>query len=317
MRVRFGYVAIALSIADGSPNKTVTVKTLEKINDCEGRLNRLRRLTRENLTNTLRILRYNSAHGIHVYRFTSKTIPLATHPLAADFNYIDEFAGEWQEIGNYIKDRNMRVSAHPDHYTLLNSPKKDVLSASLKDLDYHVNIFEAMGLPPAPQLVLHVGGFYKDKASSLERFLIQFNSLPDRISQRLMLENDDKVYTALEVLRLCQMIGRPMVLDIHHHVCANNKENLADLWPAIIKTWNGITPKIHLSSPKSNMEFRSHAAYVNLSDFLSFLTMAKAVEQNFDVMVEAKNKDQALFKLLDDLERIPGVKRTEQAVIEF
>jgi UV DNA damage endonuclease len=317
MRVRFGYVAIALNIAEGSPNKSVTVKTLEKITDPEGRIHRLRRLTRENLANTLRILRYNSAHDIHVYRFTSKTVPLATHPIADEWSYTEEFMAEWREIGDYIKSRHMRISAHPDHYTLLNSPKEEVLAASLKDLDYHVNMLEAMGLPPAPQLVIHVGGLYKAKAASLDRFINQFNQLPDRVRLRLMLENDDKVYTAVDVLGLCQIIGSPMVLDIHHHTCINNGENLAELWPAIINTWNGAIPKIHLSSPKNDKDIRSHADNINLSDFLPFLTMAKAAGQDFDVMIEAKNKDQALFKLLDELEQTPGIKRVEQAVIEL
>lgn len=317
MRVRFGYVAIALNIAEGSPNKTVTIKTLEKISDPEGQIHRLRRLTRENLTNTLRILRYNSGHDIYVYRLTSKTVPLATHPVTAAWNYIDEFADEWREIGDYIKSRNMRVSAHPDHYTVLNSPKEEILASTLNDLNYHVNMLEAMGLPPAPQLVIHVGGLYKAKEASLNRFITRFNQLPDRIRLRLMVENDDKTYTAADVLDLCQKIGSPFVLDIHHHACINNGENLADLWPDIIKTWAGVTPKIHVSSPKDNKDSRSHADNVTLSDFLPFLTMAKEAGQDFDVMLEAKNKDQALFKLMDELEQIPGIKRVEQAVIEL
>jgi UV DNA damage endonuclease len=317
MRVRFGYVAIALNIAEGSPNKTVTIKTLEKITDPEGRIHRLRRLTRENLTNTLRILRYNSGHDVYVYRLTSKTVPLATHPVTADWNYIEEFSDEWREIGDYIKSRNMRISAHPDHYTLLNSPKEEVLAASLNDLDYHVKMLEAMGLPPAPQLVIHIGGLYKAKEASLDRFIAQFNQLPDRIRLRLMLENDDKVYTAADVLGLCQRIGAPMVLDIHHHACLNNGESLLNLWPDIIKTWAGATPKIHVSSPKNDKDIRSHADNINLEDFLPFLTMAKEIGQDFDVMIEAKNKDQALFKLMDELEQTPGIERVEQAVIEL
>ncbi len=317
MQVRFGYVAIALNIAQGSPNKTVTVKNLEKIVDPKERINKLRRLTYENLTNTLRILRYNFAHAIAVYRLTSKLVPLATHPIAGGWCYQDEFVTEWQAIGNYVKDHNLRISAHPDHYTLLNSPKADVLSAALQDLDYHVTMLEAMNLPSEPQLVIHVGGLYKEKSSALARFITQFLQLPDRIRLRLMLENDDKIYTAADVLSLCQTVGCPMVLDIHHHSCNNSGENLADLWPAIIKTWNNAIPKIHVSSPKSNTQMRNHADNIRLSDFLPFLLLSKEWQQDFDVMIEAKNKDQALFLLMDELEQIPGIKRIAPAVIEL
>lgn len=317
MRVRFGYVAIALNIAQGSPNKTVTVKTLEKIAVPQERLNKLRRLTQENLTSTLRILRYNYAHAIMLYRLTSKLVPLATHPIAAGWRYQDEFADLWQEIGNYISSHKLRISAHPDHFTLLNSPKPEVLSAALQDLDYHVTMLEAMKLPAEPQLVMHVGGLYNEKEAALTRFITQFRLLPDRIRHRLMLENDDKLYTAVDVLKLCQSVNCPMVLDIHHHRCNNRGEDLTALWPDIIKTWNNAVPKIHVSSPKNSSQLRHHADTINLSDLLPFLLLAKEYQQDFDVMIEAKNKDQALFALVTELEQLPGIKRIAPAIIEL
>ena len=317
MLVRFGYVAIALGIQEGSPNKAATVKTIEKIDDPEGRINRLRRISRENLAITLRILRYNRAHQIHLYRFTSKTIPLPTHPIAAGWDYRTELAAELAEIGEYIRTNSMRVSAHPDHYTLLNSPKSDVLAAALLDLDYHVSMLEGMGLPPEPQLVIHVGGLYKNKDLSLQRFLEEFEKLPDRLRLRLLLENDDKVYDARDILDLSVKTGQPMVLDIHHHACTNHGESIADLWEGVVKTWGDRRPKIHVSSSKSLKDCRSHADFINIDDFLPFLKTAKEIGQDFDVMVEAKQKDLAMFQLLDDLENIDGIKRVEQATIEL
>lgn len=318
MIVRFGYVAIALDIQEGSPNKTITVKTAETIPNHEDRLNRMRRILRENLSNTLRILRYNAARHIYIYRFTSKTVPLATHQIAADWDYIEEFKEEWQEIGQFVKQHKLRVSAHPDHYTLINSPQSDVLAAAYKDLDYHVLVFEAMNLPIEPQLVMHIGGLYKDKDTSISRFIQEFNNLPDRIKLRLMLENDDKSYSAADVLNICQKIQCPMVLDIHHHFCKNDGEELAELWPAITQTWQDKTPpKIHLSSPKDQKQFRSHADFVNIEDFIPFLKIAKEYDKDFDVMVEAKQKDLAMFKLVEDLSKISGIKKIDHATIEF
>lgn len=317
MKVRFGYVAIALSVPQGSPNKTITAKNLEKIASPADRRYRLQVLLKENLDTTKRILRYNAAHQVHVYRFTSKTVPLATHPHAVGWDYINDFKEEWSEIGEIIKQHTMRVSAHPDHYTLLNSPQPDVLAASIKDLEYHVNMLEAMNLEVKPQLVMHIGGFYKNKKSSIARFITEFNKLPDRMRLRLMLENDDKVYSAADVLSICQQIGSPMVLDIHHHACVNGGEDLRELWPAIVKTWNGATPKIHVSSPKNEKDYRSHSDYVNSEDLISFLAITKEAGADFDVMVEAKQKDLAMFKLLDDLEKLTNVRRIEQSSLEL
>ncbi|MBP2627045.1 MAG: uvsE [Firmicutes bacterium] len=317
MRVRFGYVAIALNVPQGSPNKTITVKTIEKIPDHTIRNNRLRLILEENLHTTLRILRYNVAHDIHVYRLTSKTVPLATHPITTGWNYIEDFQDEWREIGDMIKKHNMRISAHPDHYTLLNSQKSEVLESALRDLDYHVSLFKALGLSPAPQLVLHIGGLYNNKQTSIARFINTFNQLPEGIRLRLMLENDDKSYSAIDVLTLCQHLNCPMVLDIHHHTCHNNGEDLAHLWPDIVNTWGNSVPKIHASSPKNSKDFRSHADFVQVNAFLPFLKTAKELNRDFDVMVEAKQKDVAMFHLLDELEKIPGVKRVGNATIEY
>ncbi|MDR3588925.1 MAG: UV DNA damage repair endonuclease UvsE [Negativicutes bacterium] len=316
MQIRFGYVAIALAVPEGSPNKTTSVKAAEKLAPGD-RISRLSRLMNENLATSLRILRYNSAHQIHLYRFTSKLVPLATHPIAAGWDYIAAGGDLWQEIGEYIRLHGMRVSAHPDHYTLLNSPKAEVLAASIKDLDYHARIFEAMGLAPYPSLVLHVGGQYKEKETALQRFSQQFASLPERLRLRLMIENDDKIFTAAQVLRLCEQLGCPMVLDVHHHRCNNEGESLADLWPRIAATWPGGIPKIHVSSPKSAQDIRAHADTVAVEDILPFVRQAGELGRDFDIMVEAKQKDAAMFQLVEDLAAQPGIRQLEQAALEL
>ena len=317
MKVRFGYVAIAMNIPNGSPNKTITVKTIETIEDQNSRMNRLRRILQENLDTTLRILYYNAAHDIHLYRMTSTTVPLATHPITTGWNYIEEFQDTWRKIGAIIKKNNMRISAHPDHFTVLNSQKPEVQQSAIRDLEYHALLFEALGLSPAPQLVLHVGGLYNNKQASIARFMSTFNQLPAQLRLRLMLENDDKSYGAMDVLTLCQSLNCPMVLDIHHHICHNNGEELAQLWPDIVNTWGNNVPKIHVSSPKSSKGFRSHADMVSVEDFLPFLKTAKELNRDFDVMVEAKHKDIAMLHLLDELTKVPGVKRVDQATIEY
>lgn len=317
MRIRFGYVAIALDVPAGSPNKTVTVKTLEKIADPAGRISRLRRVAAENLQTTVRILRYNAAKQIHVYRLTSKTVPLATHSSTAGWDYLGEFREEWRQIGEYMREHGMRISAHPDHYTLLNSPQPEVLAASLRDLDYHVSLLEAMGFPPGPQLVLHVGGNYGCKEESTARFIRQFRQLPERVKCRVMLENDDKVYAAADVLAICGQIGQPMVLDIHHHACVNQGEELGALWAAVVKTWRADIPKIHVSSPKNKKDVRSHADFVRVEDFLPFLQAARTLGRDFDVMVEAKQKDRAMFQLVRELTEVPGISRVGPAELEY
>lgn len=319
MRIRLGYVAMTLNLEKCSPSGTVTATAFGKLTDEEAKLYRLRKITRENLQNTLRILKYNKAMDISVYRFTSKLVPLATHPMIEHWDYVADFKKEFREIGDFVKENNFRVSAHPDHFTLINSPNEKVIEESIKDLDYHVKIFEAMGLEDySYKLVLHIGGLYKDKKTSIERFKDNYAKLPDRIRKRIMLENDDKSYTAYDVLEICRTLDAPMVMDIHHHSCVNNGEPLEGLLEGAFDTWNNekLKPKIHFSSPKSEKQYRNHADFIDPTDFKEFLDTAARLGRDFDVMLEAKSKDSALLKLSEELKEIGGIRSISNSEFE-
>ncbi len=303
MKFRLGYVAMTLNLEDCSPSGMLTYTAYEKLSSEESKLFRLRKVADKNLLNTLRILRYNKAMDISVYRLTSKLIPLATHPNLQFWDYTQDFSDKLSEIGEFVKQNDFRISAHPDHFTLINSPLPKVTEDSLRDLDYHVKLFEAMGLDSRYKLVLHIGGVYGNKADSMQRFCDQYKKLPDRIRSRLIIENDDRSYNTYEVLELCSKLGVPMVLDVHHHNCLCGEAGLEELLPAIFNTWNQeyFPPKIHFSSPRSSRDFRSHADMIDYDKFISFLKIAAKVNRDFDVMLEAKSKDIALLKLSDEL----------------
>ncbi len=62
----------------------------------------------------------------------------------------------------------MRVSFHPDHFTVIGTPRANVLRQSVQTLDNHVRMLEAMGLDEAARLNIHIGGTYQDRARTLE-----------------------------------------------------------------------------------------------------------------------------------------------------
>lgn len=319
MHIRFGFVAMSLQLTDSSPSKTITATNFSKIQDQEVKKYRLEKIARQNLLNTLRILRHAVANGIYVYRITSKLIPLATHPLADFWDWQNELAGELKDLGDFIKNNKVRVSAHPDHYTIINSPKEDVFQASVKDLEYHHKIFAGMGIGNQAKLVLHTGGSYKDKSSSKDRFITNYQKLDIHLQERIVLENDDKTYTAEEVLAICETLGIPMVLDLHHHQCNPGTTNLSLLLPRIFATWQGTeqVPKIHLSSPKSSKQFRSHADNIDPEYFLEFLPTVKDINQDFDVMIEAKHKDVALFNFMEKMRSFSGFTFQDGAIVDY
>ena len=310
MIFRMGFVAMTLNLENCSPSGTVTFATYKALKDKNARCVRLARVSKSNIENTLRILKNNNALNIEVYRLTSKLIPLATHNELCGWDYSTEFQYELKCLGEYIKSKKFRISAHPDHFTILNPVKPEVLEASIRDLEYHVNLFEALGLQDYRyKLVIHVGGMYGDKEKAIERFKQNFVKLPDRIRKRIILENDDKSFTASDVLDICEELHLPMVLDVHHHKCANNSEPIEELLPRIFKTWNKEIdpPKVHFSSPKSQREFRSHADYIDYTAFMEFLNVAKILDKDIDIMLEVKMKDKALLELSDKLEKTKGI----------
>ena len=97
-----------------------------------------------------------------------------------------------------------------------------------------------------------------------------------------------------------------MVLDIHHHNCNNNGENIFEMLDEIFNTWNKepLPPKIHFSSPREGEFDRKHADYINGEEFVKFINSAKKINRDFDVMLECKMKDEALYKLSKDIKRI-------------
>ncbi len=320
MLVRFGYVAMSMLLEDSSSSKTVTFTNYKKIasKDSEAALNKVRRIADNNLKNCLRLLKHNKFHGIEVFRFSSKIIPLATHPGLRNWNYIEENKTILKNLGKFIKENNLRVTFHPDHFTVINTPNMDVLKNSLNDLMYHTGIFINMGLDNKAKLVTHVGGKYNNKEKSMERFIENWHFIPQGIQKRLTLENDDKSYTAGDVLYICEKLQIPMVLDIHHYRC-NHEENedLREIIPRFIKSWEktGLKPKIHVSSPRSEKNMISHHDYINPDDIYPFIELMKEFNVDFDVMVEAKKKDEAMLKLVKKLNDYPQIKMIDDSKI--
>ena len=71
----------------------------------------------------------------------------------------------------------------------------------------------------------------------------------------------------------------------------------------IFKTWKDLIPKIHFSSPKNNTkkEYRSHSDYIDYNEFIKFLEQVKKYNKDIDIMLEAKAKDEAVFRLIRQL----------------
>ncbi|MDP4144774.1 MAG: UV DNA damage repair endonuclease UvsE [Bacillota bacterium] len=304
MQIRFGYVAIALNLPKVTSSSTVTYTTYQKLGNYEKKLEKLKKVTLTNLDDLYKILNYNVDNNIHFYRITSQLVPLATHP-EVNWNYRPIFKIDFKRIGDFVKNNNMRVDTHPDEFNVLNSIREEVVESTKRNLWAHVHLFEDIDYPNG-KMVLHVGSSQGGKEKAAERFIENFNSFPSEITSRLMLENDDKTFTAKEVLKICKELNAPMVLDVHHHICNNDGDYIENMLLDIFNTWKGqpLPPKIHYSSPREGEKDRKHSDYINAEEFVKFLEVCKPLNINFDVMLEAKMKDLSLYKLINDIKNI-------------
>lgn len=317
MQIRLGYVSTATTLWEATPSRTVTFKRYGEL-EKEKRMQKLYDVTRQNLANTLRILYYNAAHEIKVYRLSSSIVPLATHP-EVQWDFVVPFRAEWEELGEWIKRHHMRVSFHPNQFTLFTSSNPAITANAVKDMEFHYKMLEAMGVHDHSFINIHVGGAYGDKPSATARFHENIKQLPLDVKRRMTLENDDKTYTAEETLAICQRERIPLAFDYHHHMANPGEMPLEELLPLVFETWEhtGTCPKIHISSPKSEAEFRSHADFVDLEFIMPFIQILKALKRDVDFMIEAKTKDQAMLRLIGDLSKIRGIKRIGGGIIEL
>lgn len=314
MIIRLGYVGISKTL-DITSSKTISYTNFLKLKEKE-RLEKIDNIIVSNLTNLEKIIDYNIKNNIHFFRITSNLIPLATLK-GVKFDYVKPYLSYYQKIAKKINESNMRLDFHPGEYTVLNSTKKEVVENTLEILKYHYNLLSALKIK-IPLMVLHIGSSVFGKENSLKRFINNFNKLPNDIKKCVALENDDKIYNVVDTLNLCQKLKVPMVLDYHHYVCNKGDIDINDYYEKIFETWKTINPKIHFSSPKSKLkkEFRSHHDYINVNDFIAFVESIKHLNFNIDIMIEAKEKDNALFKLVRELKYKTNYKFLDETSFE-
>jgi UV DNA damage endonuclease len=193
---------------------------------------------------------------------------------------------------------------HPGQYTLLSAPDPRVLKTSIRDLEYHARFLDALGLDGSHKLITHGGGLYGDPVAALQRWAAAYARLPENVRRRLVLENDERLYGAEEVVLLAERTGVPVCFDVFHHRVKVGSDADLGVWLArAFATWNPAVdgpPKVHFSSQASDQRPGAHADYVDLGEFQAFLAQAPRTT-TFDCMLEAKAKDRAFLRLRDSL----------------
>lgn len=254
-------------------------------------------MSRQNLAALDRILRWNRVHGIRLFRISSETVPFASHKINR-LHWWNLLKPELRSVGRLIQACGIRVSMHPGQYTVLNSLRESVAENCRAELVYHARLLDAMGLNRTHKIVLHIGGTYTDKSKSVDRFISNFGSLPETVRRRLVIENDEKNYTAEDVLSISRRLRIPMVFDIFHHECNPSFDGmpLSGIIAEVADTWKKRdgTPKVHYSDQNRGKSAGAHSESVDIRKFRVFYDAIRHIR--LDVMLEVKDKEQSVLK---------------------
>lgn len=237
------------------------------------------------------ILRWNAAHGIRYFRISSGTIPFASHPVM-DVAWGDVFAARLAGIGTFVHAEGMRLTTHPGQYTLLNSPRPEVVEASIRELAYHAELFDRLGLDSTHKIQIHVGGVYGDREAARQSFIARYPTLPEVVRQRLVIENDERQYALADCLAIAEQTGIPVLFDWFHHALFNRGEASSAALDAFMATWDPArdgVPAMDFSTQDAAKQAGAHAASIDVEAFAVFLDALAGRE--VDVMLEIKDKE--------------------------
>lgn len=260
----------------------------------------------ENLKNLKTILIHNIHNDIEFFKINPNIIPLASDPIN-DVDWSNIFESELSEIGSFIKENNIRICTSPNTFTIINSPNEKVVQSSITELTYLCDLLDSLKLDNSHKIILTIGGVYADKSASINRFLENFNKLPDRIKNRLVLANDDKNYGFLDVFGICNSLNIPMVLDkLYNDINKDNEYPLYELIHKIAPTWKEKDGKmILLYSQQNHAEkkgVRSNTIFID--EFLTFYNVIKDLD--LDIMLKVNDKDISALKCLNILNELNG-----------
>ena len=258
---------------------------------------KLTEVTEHNLAALERMIDYNHKNDIKLFRISSDLIPFGSSPVNT-LAWPEIHKEAFDRIGSKIRKSGMRVSLHPGQYTVLNSPTEDVVERAITDLVYHDKILIALGTDQTNKIVLHVGGIYGDKKEALERFEQNFRRLPEAVRNRLIIENDDRLYNIEDVLTLAHRLHVPAVYDnLHHAINPPPSGGTDPYWIAEAKkTWKAAdgNQKIHYSQQALDKRPGAHADTINLETFLTFHEQLE--DKQIDIMLEVKDKNLSAIK---------------------
>lgn len=284
--IRLGYPTQNLTIP-ASTNRSLRLVNLQ---DTE----KVKNLVRQNVSDLEDILRWNSAHGVGLFRMGQNLIPFVSHP-EFPYDWEREHAEELREAGELAVSLGIRLSMHPGQYIQPGSLKPGVSERGVAELRASACVLTLLGAADGV-LVLHLSGAGGDREAAAERFVESLRSEEETL-RYLALENDEQTWSPPEVAEVAYSLGVPAITDTLHHGLNPGGLTLEEAVDLTLPIWEsrGARPKLHISSQNPDKQQGAHSYSIDTADW-SALTEAVG-DREADVMVEAKGKEEALIPM--------------------
>ena len=258
-------------------------------------------LATKNVKDIIKLIEWNKNNNIQCLRLSSDMFPHFTD--SETEKYTIDFAKEdLKKAGDLANSLGHRIVMHPGQYNQVGAKSKNIYDKTVEDLSHHADILDSMGIGDDGVIIVHGGGTYGDKETTIRRWIDQYDDLPRKVKNRLVLENCERQYSIRDCLNISEECGIPVVFDFHHYDCYSlihkdeKQEDITDLASEIIETWNKRRVLMHVSE-QGKGRIGHHSDYIEkIPDNLLHI-LEDNPTLNIDLEVEAKMKEKAIDRL--------------------
>lgn len=158
---------------------------------------------------------------------------------------------EFRKVGDMARSSDVRLSFHPGQFTVLASDNPDIVSRSIEEFEYHVDMVRWMGFGQSFQdfkVNVHISG--RQGPAGIRAAL---KRLSPEARNTITIENDENKWGLEHSLELANDCA--LVLDIHHHFIREGEyiQSTDDRVSRVIDSWRGVRPVIHYSVSREDL----------------------------------------------------------------
>ncbi len=158
---------------------------------------------------------------------------------------------QFSKVGELARSRDVRLSFHPGQFCVLASDNPDIVTRSIDEFEYHVDMARWMGYGKTFQdfkINVHIAG-----RQGPEGVRAAYQRLSPEARNTLTIENEEVSYGLDDCLLISDLV--PIVLDIHHHWVREGEYILPSdgRIQRVIDSWRGRRPVCHYSVSREDV----------------------------------------------------------------